>query len=113
MFKLIGRFMVFVGAIYCIATYIEGIHVDSTQTIFIVAVVWSIIIILVRPVLRLLTLPLRLLTLGLFSFVLNAALFGLMAYLVPGFTVDGFIPALIGSAILSFVTYVVDHVILA
>lgn len=109
--NLILKFLVVAGAIFLLANYIPGISVASTNTILIVAVVWSLIIMLVRPVLRVLTFPLTLITLGLFSFVLNAALFFAMTYVVPGFTVDGIVPAVIGAAILSFVTYLADKVL--
>lgn len=111
MIKLILKFAIVAAAIYAIAMYVPGIGVDTTQTILIVAAVWSIIIMLVRPVLRVLTFPLTLITLGLFSFVLNAALFFAMTYVVPGFTVDGIVPAVIGSAILSAVSYIADHLL--
>lgn len=111
MLKLVLKFLVIAAAVYGIATYVDGISVDTTQTILIVAAVWSVIILLIRPVLRVLTFPLTLLTLGLFSFVLNAALFFGMTYLVPGFSVDGIMSAVIGSFILSAVSYVADHLL--
>ncbi len=111
MIKLVIRFLAVAAAVYAIATYINGIHVSTTETILIVAAVWSLIVMLVRPVLKVLTFPLTLITLGLFSFVLNAILFFAMTYVVPGFVVDGIIPAVVGSAILSAVSYIVDHLL--
>lgn len=111
MITIVLKFLVLVGAVYGIATYVNGITVDTTQTILIVAAVWSVIILLIRPVLRVLTFPLTLLTLGLFSFVLNAALFFGMTYIVPGFSVDGIVPAVVGSFVLSAVAYVADHLL--
>ena len=109
MIKILLRFLLVAGAIFLISTYISGIVVRDTTTILIVAAVWSLIIMLVRPVLKVLTFPLTLVTLGLFSFVLNAVLFYAMTYFVPGFHVTGILSALIGSAILSFVSSAVDH----
>src|SRR3989338_3715639 len=57
-----------------------------------VALVWSVITMVVKPVLGILTLPITVITLGLFSFVLNAFLFYAMTWVVPGFTVAGFVP---------------------
>lgn len=111
MISLILKFFVYVGAIYFIAMYIDGIGVSDTKTLLIVAAVWSLIILCIRPILKILTFPLTLVTLGLFSFILNATLFGAMTFIVPGFTVDGFVPALIGSIILSGVSYLADHVL--
>jgi putative membrane protein len=109
MFKLALKFAISAVAVYLIATYIPGIHVDSTKTILIVALVWSLIAMFVRPVLKVLTFPITLITLGLFSFVLNALLFAAVAYMVPGFAVSGIIPALIGSIILSFASSLAEH----
>ena len=111
MIKLIIKFAVTAVAVYLIAMYVSGIHADSTKTILIVAAVWSLIVLLIRPVLKILTFPITLITFGLFSFVLNAVLFGAMAYLVPGFTVAGVIPALIGSIALSIASSVANHLV--
>ena len=74
------------------------------------ALVLALLNAFVRPVLGLLTLPITLLTLGLFHFVLNAAMFGLAAALVPGVSVGGFVPALLGALIVSVVGLVVSWV---
>jgi len=63
-----------------------------------VAVVWGLIALTLRPILFILTLPINFMTLGLFTFVLNALLFWFVAGLIPGFSVAGFIPALEGSS---------------
>lgn len=81
-----------------------GIVVQNFYSAVVVAVLWGLIMLTVRPVLGLLTLPINLLTFGLFSFVLNALLFWLLSTFVEGFFVAGFIPALIGSAALSVVS---------
>ena len=109
MIKFFIKFAITAVAVYLIATYIPGIRVSSTQTILTVALVWSLITLFIRPVLKVLTFPITLVTLGLFSFVLNALLFGAMAYFVPGFGVEGIIPALIGSIILSFASSLAEH----
>lgn len=83
-----------------------GITVESFYSAIVVAVIWGLIMLTVRPVLGLLTLPINILTLGLFSFVLNAFLFWLIATFIQGFSVAGFVPALIGSVTLSVVSAV-------
>jgi putative membrane protein len=65
---------------------------------------------LVRPILLLLTLPITLLTLGLFYFVLNALIFWFAAYLLPGFTVDSFLTALVSSLLYSLLTTLISRV---
>jgi putative membrane protein len=66
---------------------------------------------IVRPVLFFLTLPLTLLTLGLFIFVLNAICFGLTAWLVPGFSIDGFFSALFGALLVTVVSWILNGLV--
>jgi len=70
------------------------------------ALVLGLVNALIRPILVILTLPVTLLTLGLFLFVINAGLFWLVAELVSGFTVTGFWAALVGSILYSLITLV-------
>lgn len=107
MLKMILHVVATAGALLLIAHYVPGISVADFTTALLVALVWGLLGLTVRPVLGLLTLPITILTLGLFSFVLNAFLFWLVAALVPGFTVSGFIPALEGSVILSLVSGII------
>ena len=67
-----------------------GIHIDSFLTALIVAVVFGIVNAILKPILILLTLPINLLTLGLFTLVINACMVMLTSNLVTGFKVDGF-----------------------
>ncbi len=90
-------------AVMLVAYIIPGIHVDGFMAALIAAVMMAVVNTLIAPLVGLLALPVTILTLGLFSWVINAAMFGLAAYLVPGFSVDGFLPALIGSALLAIV----------
>lgn len=80
-----------------------GVHVNSFTVALILAVVLGIINAVVRPVLLILTLPINILTLGLFTFVLNALLVLLATFLVKGFSVDNFWWALAFSLVLSLV----------
>ena len=83
-----------------------GVTVSNFYIAIIVALIWGVVMLIIRPVLGLLTLPINILTLGLFSFVLNALLFWFIASFVQGFEVAGFISALLGSVILSAVSWV-------
>ncbi|HEY5383450.1 MAG TPA: phage holin family protein, partial [Candidatus Paceibacterota bacterium] len=67
-----------------ISRYIPGILVESFYTALIVSLIWGILGLTVRPVLKILTLPINILTLGLFSFVLNALLFWFLATFIAG-----------------------------
>ncbi len=95
------------AALLLVAAILPGISVESFGVALIAALVMGLVNLLVRPLLILLTLPLNLLTLGLFSFIINALMFGLVAWLVPGFEVSNFLSALVGALLLSVVTTVV------
>jgi putative membrane protein len=86
------------------AHFIPGFAISSIGAAAIAAVVIGLVNATVRPILFLLTLPVTILTLGLFSFVLNALTLWLASRVTPGFHIDGFLPALIGSLVLSVVS---------
>ncbi len=105
------RFIAVAVAVYLTVYLVPGISVaGGYTTTFLVALVWSVIITVIRPVLSLLSLPITMLTLGLFSFVLNALLFWGMELIVPGFDVAGFVPALLGSIVLSVISWLIQKV---
>jgi putative membrane protein len=108
--KILIRILATAVTVLLIANFVPGIVIASFYTALVVAIVWGILSITIRPILTLLTLPINLLTFGLFSFILNALLFWLVAGLVPGFEVHGFVPALLGSAILSIVSWTLHRV---
>ena len=85
---------------------LPGVEIATFGTALIAAIVMGLVNFFIRPLLTLLTLPLNLLTLGLFSFVVNALLFALVAWLVPGFEVSNFLYALVGSLLLAVMTSV-------
>lgn len=91
-------------AVFASAYVLPGVAVSGFWAAMVVALALGIVNALIRPLLLLLTLPLNLLTLGLFTFVINAFLVLLVANLVPGFKVDGFWYALLYSLVLSIVT---------
>ena len=78
-----------------------GVTIDGLGSAFIAAIVLGIVNTLVRPLLVLLTLPITLLTLGLFIFIINAALFYAVAAVLDGFDVANFMSALLGSFLVS------------
>jgi putative membrane protein len=80
---------------------VPGIEVDGAGTLLLAAVLLGIVNALVRPLAIVLTLPITVLTLGLFLLVINAAMLGLVAWALDGFTVSGFWAALLGSIVVS------------
>jgi putative membrane protein len=98
-------------AIIIAAWLLPGIHITSNLSALLAGVILGFVNAIVRPVLFFLTLPLTLLTLGLFIFVLNAICFALTAWLVPGFSVDGFFSALVGALLVSVVSWILNGLV--
>jgi putative membrane protein len=84
-----------------VARFLRGVSVEGFGTALMAALVFGLVNAVIRPLMVLLTLPLTILTFGLFLFVVNALMFRLAAALVGGFNVSGFGPALLGSLLLS------------
>ena len=107
------RFLVtwLITAVSLLATayIIPGIRLASFTAAAIAAIVLGFVNAIVRPIILLLTLPLTILTLGLFLLVVNAISLSLVAYFTPGFTINTFWDAIFGSLILSFVSSVLNH----
>ncbi len=100
------------AAVFITVNIVPGISVaGGWVTILLIALAWSVITMIIRPVLQILTLPITVITIGLFSFVLNALLFWAMELVVPGFDVQGFIPALVGAVVLSLVNWGIQKVV--
>ena len=87
------------------ARFVPGIHIASGPVLIFAALVLGFVNAVVRPVLVVLTLPLTVLTLGFFYFIVNAAAFGLAAALVPGFTVASLGSAIFGSIVVALVSW--------
>jgi putative membrane protein len=91
-------------AVYLASYLLPGVHVRDFFVAITVAVIMGIVNIIIKPVLFLLTLPINILTLGLFTLVINGLMVILVARLVPGFSVDSFFWAVIFSVALSFIS---------
>lgn len=111
MIKIIVRLVLYAVALLAIAKVVPGITITSFYAALLVALLWGIVGLTLRPILLLLTLPINVLSLGLFSFVLNALLFWFVALFAPGFAVSGFIPALEGSILLTLVGWALHAVL--
>ncbi|OGK18977.1 hypothetical protein A3D80_03695 [Candidatus Roizmanbacteria bacterium RIFCSPHIGHO2_02_FULL_40_13b] len=89
----------------------SGVKIPDLQTAFVVAIVLALVNTFLKPVLLILTLPINLLTLGLFTFVLNALIIMLVSSLVAGFTVSSFWWALAFSFVLAIVNMVLEQMV--
>jgi putative membrane protein len=89
---------------------LSGVVISGFVAALLVALVLGLVNILIRPILILLTLPINILTFGLFTFIINALMIVLVAAIVPGFQVKNFGWALLFSIVLSIVVYVLDKI---
>lgn len=106
------KFLGTVAAVFLTVNLVPGITVSGGwTTILLVALAWSVIVMVIRPVLQILTLPITVVTIGLFAFILNALLFWAMSLVVPGFDVAGFFPALLGAVVLSIANWLIQKII--
>jgi putative membrane protein len=106
MLTLIARWILNAAALMLVAYLYPGVTVASLFAALIAALVLGLVNAIVRPVLVLLTLPVTILTLGLFLFVINALLFWFVGEVVQGFHVEGFWAGLIGSVLYSVITLI-------
>lgn len=102
--KLILNVLITAGALLLVAYLIPGIEVSNFYVAIIAALILGLLNLLVKPLLVILTLPITILTLGLFMFVINALLFMFAASFIEGFAVSGFLVAVVGSIIVSVVS---------
>lgn len=105
------RWLVNAGGLFLISYALEGIEVEGALPALIAAAVLGIINAIIRPILLILTLPINILTLGLFTLVLNGAMLALAAQVVRGFTVSGFWSAVLGALLLSILSSVMSFFI--
>src|SRR3990167_4651580 len=98
-------------AILLISNYLPGFQVASFTTALVVALVLGIINALIKPIILILTLPINILTLGLFTFVINAAILIFVSRIVPGFVIAGFGPALIAAVALWLISTIIHIVV--
>ena len=109
--RLLAVWLINAIALLALPHLLPSIHVASFATALGVAVVLGLINAVIRPVLLLLTLPVTLLTLGLFIFAINGMMFMLAAWLLEGFVVDGFLAGVIGSALYSVISWLLTRLL--
>jgi len=102
--ELIGRWLVVTLALMLAAWLIPGVFISGFWVALIAALLLGLVNAVIRPVLIVLTIPITILTLGLFVIVINALMFWLVAAVLPGFTVSGFWPALLAALVVSVVS---------
>ena len=110
MVTLLIRWLANTVALYVVVTIVPGFHYSSLVTLFAAALVLGLLNAIVKPILFWLTLPLTIITLGLFLIVLNALMLELTASVVSGFDIAGFGWALAGAIVLGIVSLVTNRI---
>ncbi len=108
--KLFLRWIIFALLIIFVSWIIPGITVDNFLSAMLVSVILALINAFIKPFILLITLPVNILTLGLFTFVINALMLMLAGAVTPGFEVEGFLSALLGSLLLSLFSLGVNKI---
>jgi putative membrane protein len=109
--RFLIHWLVTAAALAVTARIVSGIHVASLATLLFSALILGLVNAIVRPVLVILTLPITILTLGLFYLVVNGVAFALAAALVPGFTVASFGAAVIGALGVGLVSWILGWLV--
>lgn len=109
--KLILRWIINAGTLLLLAKYLPGITVNGWYSALIAALVLGLINAVIRPIFIFLTLPISILTLGLFTLVINGLMFWFASSVVKGFTVSGFMPAFYGALIMTVVGWFVGSIL--
>jgi putative membrane protein len=108
MFGFFLRWSVNLLALVIAGSLIPGIRIQSIQMGMIAAAILGVVNAVIRPLVLILTLPINLLTLGLFTLVINAAMLKLVADVVPGFVIESFRAAFLGALIVSLISWVLN-----
>ena len=111
MLSLLVNWLVSALALWLVARIVSGVEVRDFSAALIAAAVVAVVNFFVGPILRFFGWPLIFLTLGLFTLVINAVLLMLASVFAPGFRVRGFVPALVGSLLLTLLTFFIRMVV--
>jgi putative membrane protein len=107
---LLIRWILNTLALFVVVELVPGFHYTSIVSLAIAALILGLLNAIVRPILYFLTLPLTIVTLGLFLIVLNAVMLELTAAIAPGFKIDDFVAAIIGAIVLAIVSWVTNRI---
>ncbi|PIP87087.1 hypothetical protein COW81_02250 [Candidatus Campbellbacteria bacterium CG22_combo_CG10-13_8_21_14_all_36_13] len=109
--KILSKLLVTALALLVVTELIPGFFVESFYIAVIVALIFGVINITIKPIITILTLPIHLLTLGLFSFVINALMLWFISSFVTGFAIESFTIALIGALVLAVLSFIGNKLI--
>lgn len=108
--NVVVRWIIYALLIIFVSWIIPGIEVDNFLSAMFVCIILALVNAFVKPLLQIITLPVTILTMGLFTLVINALMFMLVGWITPGFEVEGFLSALLGSLLLSLFSIGVNRI---
>ncbi len=108
---MILRLFINAAALWFVDFLFSGIWFESTGALIVTAIVFGLLNAFIKPLLLILTLPINILTLGLFTFVVNAVILELADWWVDSFFVDGFVTALLASIVISLVSIFLSSIL--
>ncbi|MEW5684543.1 MAG: phage holin family protein [Pseudomonadota bacterium] len=106
MVKFLVRAVFAALGLWVASEIVPGVHVNTAGTLIVAAILLGVVNAIVRPVVFILTLPVTILTLGLFLLVVNAAMIGLVAMLLGGFRVDGLGPGILAAIVTGIASWI-------
>lgn len=113
--RLLIRFVVNAAAIYIAAQLISGIHLDGWDAIIFVAIIFGLVNIFIRPLVSLITCLIQVITLGLFTLIINAGMLYFTAWLAQNFGltfyIDNFISAFLGALVVSVISFILSKIL--
>lgn len=110
--KIILHIFITALALFALPYIVSGIHISNFSAALVVALVIGVLSVTIKPIISIFTLPLNILTLGLFSFVINGFIFWLTAHFIKGFDVKDFPTAILGAFVIFVITKIVDWLFL-
>jgi putative membrane protein len=107
--KILTKLAINVFALYVVEYLVPGFKLDSIWSATVAAVVIGVVNTFIRPLLQIITLPISIISFGIFAFLINVALLYGASFLVPGFEIKNFLTATIASIVLSLVSWFLSH----
>jgi len=109
--KIILKWLVNTLALLVTTYFVKGIHIRGVSSLILAAALLGILNALIRPILLILTFPITIITLGLFTLIINGAMLWFVSLMIKGFVIQGFWPAIIGALIVSLVSWLFNWLI--
>ena len=108
--KIILHWIILSVSVFATSKIIEGVIIDPLYIVFIVGACLTLFSMFIKPIINILTLPINMITLGLFSLVINGAVFWYLGTLIKGFSVETFTAAFVGSLLVAIINWILNKV---